>query len=135
MNKHTLLRAGSLVLGACAPALAALAQANPANPDAAVPATRYQPSASYRAPAAPATTPDQNWKALNQTVGSINSMSLTMGGMDGDTPAAGHAQHQHGQAAQPAGHDHAQHGKSAAQPAMPPGHQHMGHQHHGGKQK
>lgn len=133
MKNNTLLRAGCLVLGACAPVLAAFAQANPANPDAAVPATRYQDSSGYRAPAASAASPDRNWKALNQTVGSINSMSLTMGSMDAEPATSGDA-HQHAQPQQPPAHDHSQHGK-AGQQSMPPGHAHMGHQHHEGMKK
>lgn len=142
MKINILLRAGCLVLGACAPVLAAFAQANPANPDAAVPATRYQDSSGYRSPAAPAASPDQNWKALNQTVGSINSMSLTMGGMDPEPapgpaqhpPAGEQPQHQHAKPQQPPAHDHSQHGK-AGQQSMPPGHAHIGHQHHEGMKK
>lgn len=56
--------------------------ADPADPNAAVPATRYQPVLPYRAPRQPERTADQNWKALNQKVGATNSMSLTMGGAD-----------------------------------------------------
>jgi hypothetical protein len=58
--------------------------ADPADPNAAVPASRYKPALPYRPAAPPARAPDQNWKALNQAVGAINSMSLTMGS---DEPA------------------------------------------------
>jgi hypothetical protein len=84
----------SAALALPAPALAlpaAAALALPAAATLAVPATRYRPVLPYRPAPAPATSPDQNWKALNDTVGSYNSMSLTMGGMDGagaqDEPA------------------------------------------------
>lgn len=56
--------------------------ADPADPNAAVPATRYKSALPYRPAPARGLTADQNWKALNQTVGAINSMSLTMGGAD-----------------------------------------------------
>jgi hypothetical protein len=51
----------------------------PADPAAAVPATRYQGALPYR-PAAPGpASADRNWKALNQTVAGYDSMRLTMG--------------------------------------------------------
>jgi hypothetical protein len=55
---------------------------DPADANATVPATRYKTALPYRPPLQPARTADQNWKALNQAVGAINSMSLTMGGPD-----------------------------------------------------
>jgi hypothetical protein len=77
-----------------------------ADPQASVPATRYQSALDVRPPAAPAASPDRNWVASNQTVAATNSMALTMkpmaGGQSGD-PHAGHAQHDHA-AMQ---HDHA----------------------------
>jgi hypothetical protein len=53
--------------------------ADPADPNAAIPATPYKQALPYRPARQPGLTPDQNWKALNQAVGAINSMSLTMG--------------------------------------------------------
>lgn len=58
-----------------------------ANPQAAVPATRYQTALGYRPEAAPTTTPDRNWVASNETVAATNSMALTMKNMGGH---AGH---------------------------------------------
>jgi hypothetical protein len=63
------------------------AQAAAADPQASVPPTRYQSALDYRPPAAPATSPDRNWVASNQTVAAANSMALTM------KPMAGHAAH------------------------------------------
>jgi hypothetical protein len=60
-------------------------QAAAADPQASVPATRYQSALDYQPPAAPATNPDRNWVASNQTVAATNSMALTM------KPMAGHA--------------------------------------------
>lgn len=62
------------------------ASADAADPNAAVPPTRYVPMPSVRAAAAPATTPAQNWKAANETVAGIDAMSLTME-MEMDAPA------------------------------------------------
>jgi hypothetical protein len=64
-------------------------QAAAADPQASVPATRYQSALDYRPPAAPATSPDRNWVASNETVAATNSMALTM------KPMAGQAQHDH----------------------------------------
>jgi hypothetical protein len=64
-------------------------QAAAADPQAPVPPTRYQSALGYRPAQAPATTPDRNWLAANQTVAAGNSMALTM------KPMAGHAQHDH----------------------------------------
>lgn len=60
--------------------------AGAADPQAAVPATRYQPAIDGQAapPPAPATRPDQGWRDANATVGGRNPMSLTMPGMDGE---------------------------------------------------
>jgi hypothetical protein len=57
------------------------------DPQAAVPATRYQPALqTLPAPAADA-SPDRNWVAANQKAATTNSMALTMktgmGGMAG----------------------------------------------------
>jgi hypothetical protein len=54
-----------------------------ADPQAAVPATRYQPALEKRPEAAPTTSPDANWVAGNATVAATNSMALTMKGMEG----------------------------------------------------
>jgi hypothetical protein len=58
--------------------------AGAADPQAAVPATRYQPAIEGQAAPAPATTPDQGWRDANATVGGRNPMQLTMPGMGGD---------------------------------------------------
>jgi hypothetical protein len=73
-------------------------QAAAADPQAAVPATRYQSVLDYRPAPAPATTPDRNWVASNQTVAARNSMALTMKPMAGQASQAAHDQHdQHAQ--------------------------------------
>jgi hypothetical protein len=74
-----------------------------ADPQSAVPTTRYQPVLGGRPEAAPTSTPDANWIASNQTVAATNSMALTM------KPMAGH-----GQAADP----HAGHAGHAGMPGM-----------------
>jgi hypothetical protein len=62
-----------------------------ADPQAAVPATRYQSALGKQPEAAPTSSPDQNWVAGNETVAATNSMSLTMKmrGQASD-PHAGH---------------------------------------------
>jgi hypothetical protein len=75
-------------------------QPGPADPTAAVPATRYQGTLPYR-PATPAPgSADRNWKAANQTVAGYDSMRLTMPGMQPpaqepspDSPPQGTQQH------------------------------------------
>jgi hypothetical protein len=93
-----LLATAALPFGAHAQA-ALPVQAAAADPQAGVPATRYQSALDYRPPAAPATTPDRNWVASNQAVAATNSMALTMKPMAGQDkaadPHAGHAQHEH----------------------------------------
>jgi hypothetical protein len=84
------------------------AQAAAADPQASVPATRYQSALDYRAPAAPAGSPDRNWVAGNEKVAATNSMALTM------KPMGGHAGHGAAEGEQPQAADpHAGH-------AMPP---------------
>lgn len=86
--------------------------ADPADPNATVPATRYRPALPYRTvPPQQGPAADQNWKALNQTVGAINSMSLTMGGADQPAQAEPAQQdgHQHAHAAAPAPMQHHHH--------------------------
>jgi hypothetical protein len=53
-------------------------QAAAADPQAAVPATRYQPTLQSRPEAGADTSPDRNWVASNQKVAATNSMALTM---------------------------------------------------------
>jgi len=65
------------------------APAAAADPQAAVPATRYQPVLGHKPEAAPDASPDRNWTGANDTVAATNSMSLTMKGM------AGHGGHDH----------------------------------------
>jgi hypothetical protein len=67
-----------------------------ADPQAAVPATRYQSALDHRPEPPPASSPDQNWVASNAIVAATNSMALTM------KPMKGHAEHgQHDHAAMP----------------------------------
>jgi len=119
---NTLYRAAAcLALCAATAAQAASdppAPADPANADAAVPETRYRTSLPYRPLPKTTASADQNWAAANRTVGSLNSMSLTMGGAGpaAAPDAADHAGHAHGSAAQPAvqapassGHHHHHH--------------------------
>jgi hypothetical protein len=103
----TLARACACLLLAMAGthAHAAQIQAAAADPQAAVPATRYQSALGKQPDAAPTSTPDQNWVADNETVAATNSMSLTM------KPMASH------------GGGHAGHGDTQAQAADP----HAGH--------
>jgi hypothetical protein len=73
------------------------AQAAAADPQAAVPATRYQPTLPARLEPAAEGSPDRNWVASNQKVAATNSMALTMktgmaamagmGGMDTAKPS------------------------------------------------
>ncbi|MGJ7916241.1 hypothetical protein ACI48D_12270 [Massilia sp. LXY-6] len=64
-----------------------------ADPQASVPATRYQSALGKGAGPAPETSPDANWVASNQTVAATDSMALTMKPMAGQAadPHAGHA--------------------------------------------
>lgn len=65
-----------------------------ADPQAAVPATRYQPTVNAQTAPAPATSPDQGWRDANATVGGRNPMQLTMPGMgSGKTAAMPHEHH------------------------------------------
>ncbi len=59
-----------------------------ADPQAAVPATRYESALSHRPEAAPETSPDRNWVAGNAKVAATNSMALTMKPMNGHDHAA-----------------------------------------------
>jgi hypothetical protein len=59
------------------------AQAAAADPQAAVPATRYQPALPARSEPAADGSPDRNWVASNQKAAATNSMALTMKGMPG----------------------------------------------------
>ncbi|MBW8899938.1 MAG: hypothetical protein JF619_17895 [Massilia sp.] len=67
--------------------LAACAQPGPqqpagaADPQAAVPATRYRPAIDGQAAPAPAASPDQGWRDANATVGGRKPMQLTMPAM------------------------------------------------------
>ncbi len=89
-NRFRIARAGACLLLSASAAYPFHAQAQTqraADPQAAVPATRYQSVLGARPESAPAGTPDQNWVAGNQTVAATNSMALTM------KPMAGHAGH------------------------------------------
>jgi hypothetical protein len=106
-----LARAACLLLamaGAHAKAQAELpVQAAAADPQAAVPATRYQSALSYRPAEAAATSPDRNWVASNQLVAATNSMALTMKARPAAhaaDPHAGHARQDHA-ADEHSGHD------------------------------
>ena len=96
------------LLAGGAPAFAQTA-AGVADPQAAVPATTYQPAIRPDAAPAPAPSPDQAWRAANATVGGRNAMSLTMPGMGGKHDMGGHAMH----GAAPAAAGHAQHAGAA----------------------
>jgi hypothetical protein len=71
-----------------------VALANPADPGAMVPSTVYRPAISYRPAPGDRRSPALNWKALNQEVGSIDSMSLTTSDMASPAAAGAHAAHQ-----------------------------------------
>lgn len=76
MNILTPLRRALLCLACCAAVGAGAAErrpspADPADADAPVPATRYAGKPAYRPAPAAAKRPDQNWQALNRTVGEI----------------------------------------------------------------
>jgi hypothetical protein len=96
-TQFTLARAAACLLLAMAGAHAHARQAAPAaaaDPQAAVPATRYQSALPARSEAAADGSPDRNWVANNQKVAATNSMALTMkpmAGMDmgrqAETPA------------------------------------------------
>ena len=76
---HGLAALGLWTLAAVAAAAGQNAHlAGPGNERAAVPATRYEPLPTASPPLAPATSPPDNWKALNREVASFDSMSLTM---------------------------------------------------------
>ncbi|MGZ5183087.1 MAG: hypothetical protein ACXWC2_21625 [Ramlibacter sp.] len=85
--KHpfSVARAAACVLLAMTGIHAHAQQAVPAaaDPQAAVPATGYQSALAYRPEPAPASSPDRNWVASNQTVAATNSMALTMKSMGG----------------------------------------------------
>jgi glucose/arabinose dehydrogenase len=83
---HVSVRAAACLL--LATSAQASAQAGAADPQAAVPATTYRPALGYKVEAAPAASPDRQWKESNATVAATNSMALTMKGM-------GTAGHQH----------------------------------------
>lgn len=53
----------------------------PDDPKVAVRPTHYQSALPYSNTASETTSPAQNWKVLNQAVGSYDSMALTMGAM------------------------------------------------------
>jgi hypothetical protein len=95
----SLARAAACLLLAAAGAHAHARQ-TAADPQANVPATRYQSALDKRPEAAPTASPDANWVASNQTVAAANSMALTMKAMPAGQgqaadPHAGHAQHDH----------------------------------------
>jgi hypothetical protein len=90
---HVTVRAAACLLLAAASAHASASapqpvQAGAADPQAAVPATTYRPALGYRVEAAPAASPDRQWRESNATVAATNSMSLTMKGMGPMLPAA-----------------------------------------------
>jgi hypothetical protein len=104
-HQYQLARACACLLLSLGAAQAHAQQAVPAaaDPQAAVPATAYQPILGARPEAAPTSTPDATWVASNQTVAATNSMALTMKSMAS-----------HGQAADP----HAGHAGHAGMPGM-----------------
>lgn len=106
----------AVLLAAGAPPAAAQAQSGAADPQAAVPATVYQPIIVFRPEATNGTPPDRNWARNNAIVATTNSMSLTMKGMKGaaDPHAGTHSGHPMppaaapGNGAPPSGHPHHQ---------------------------
>jgi hypothetical protein len=91
--KHPIPHAGALaalVLGACVTAAGAAGQnqplSDPADANASVPSTRYVPVLIVPPESPRPASPADNWKALNETVASYDSMSLTMD-MAGPKPA------------------------------------------------
>jgi hypothetical protein len=94
--KYPIPHAGALaalLLGAYATAVGASGQnrplSDPANANASVPPTLYAPLSSAPPEAPGAASPADNWKALNKTVASYDSMSLTMDSV-AKPPAAPH---------------------------------------------
>jgi hypothetical protein len=82
MKRHHLTCAlACLLAGAATHAAAQTASGSVADPQAPAPATRAQPAIDYHSEAAPATRPDEAWRAANATVGGRNPMRLTMPGM------------------------------------------------------
>jgi glucose/arabinose dehydrogenase len=108
---HVSVRAAACLL--LATSAQASAQAGAADPQAAVPATTYRPALGYKVEAAPAASPDRQWKESNATVAATHSMSLTMKGM-------GTAVHQHPVPLSPVKAIEAQSG-AAAPTCMPSG--------------
>jgi hypothetical protein len=101
-----------LLAGACLGAAAQTsAPATAADPQAAVPATRYQPAFAWRVEPPPSASPDRRWQDSNAVVAGKPPMTMAM--PMPDTPAA-HAAHAATDATQP-------------QPAAP-----MAHMHHPG---
>jgi hypothetical protein len=83
--KYPIPHAGALaafLLGACATAAGAAGQnqplADPADANAPVPSTRYVPALGAPLASPSPVSPADTWKALNKTVASYDSMSLTM---------------------------------------------------------
>jgi hypothetical protein len=68
-----------------------------ADPQAAVPATRYQSTIGYRPETGPDASPDRNWVASNAKVAATNSMALTMKPptMKPPTMSSTNGQHEH----------------------------------------
>ena len=78
-HAHGLAALGLLALTAVATAAGQHAPlSDPVDDRALVPATRYEPMVSTSPLPAPASSPSDNWKALNREVASFDSMSLTM---------------------------------------------------------
>jgi hypothetical protein len=73
---------GALLLAAFAPSAHAAGQArpvsDPADANASVPPTRYQSPLIAAPVSAGASSPADNWQALNRAVASYDSMTLTM---------------------------------------------------------
>jgi hypothetical protein len=87
--------AACLLLAAGTQAHAQQALQAAADPQASVPAIRYQSALDKHPEAAPTASPDANWVASNQAVAATDSMALTMKGMDGGHQQAAdpHAAH------------------------------------------
>jgi hypothetical protein len=110
MNNHSAMARAAVCLPlalACVRAHAQLpAQAAAADPQAAVPATRYQSALDFKRPAAPAASPDRNWVASNEAVAATNSMALTMKPMPGHSAARDAGKRPEAPAPDPHAHHH-----------------------------
>lgn len=131
MSTHIHARRLAALLGACALALPLHAQEptqqralqrSADDPQAAVPATRYQAAHVHPAAQAPAATPDRNWQALNRIVAGQDQHGA--GAHAGHAhPAPAPAREQQAAKDDPHAHHHGHHEHGQAGHAR---HQHQG---------